>query len=74
MTTTLQRIGDEFGLILDQSILDELGIDENVEFLISRRRRGDLPQADPVRLGRAGGSLTGKIMTDHAETLRKLAL
>ena len=74
MTTTLQRIGDEWGLVLDQEILDELGIDENAEFLVAVGDDGIFLK--PIRFASDGqvDRLTGKIMTDHAETLRKLAL
>ena len=74
MTTMLQRVGDELGLILDQAILDELGLDENTEFLISPDGEGIYLK--PIRFAsdQQVEQLTGKIMVTHAETLRKLAL
>ncbi len=35
MTTTLQRVGDDFALIFDRATLAELGVDEITEFLIT---------------------------------------
>ena len=74
MTTSLQRVGDDLGLVLDQSVLDELGVDEQTEFLIVTDEEGIFLK--PIRFAADPqvDRMTGAIMERHAETLRKLAL
>ena len=74
MTMTLQRVGDDFALIFDRATLAELGVDEFTEFLITPDDEGIFLK--PIRFAsdETVDSLTGRIMVDHAETLRKLAL
>ena len=74
MTTKLVRIDDELALILDPTILDKLGIDEQTEMVISSDADGIFLK--PIRFA-ADEDVevrTGKIMAVHSETLRKLAL
>ena len=74
MTTKLVRIDDDLGLLLDRSILAELEVDENTEMIISADADGIFLK--PIRFASdvQVAALMGKIMTTHAETLRKLAL
>ena len=74
MTTTLQRVGDQWGLILDPATLQRSGIDETTPIRISAGDEGIL--LTPVRTATDAqiDDLTDQIMTEHAETLRKLAL
>ena len=74
MTMTLQRLGDEFALIFDRATLAELGIDEHTAFLVSPDDEGIYLK--PIRFAADDevDARTGRIMVEHAETLRKLAL
>ena len=74
MTTTLQRVGNQWGLILDPATLERSGIDETTKITISVGAEGIL--LTPVRTASDAqiDDLTDQIMNEHAETLRKLAL
>ena len=74
MTLTLQRVGDDLALIFDRATLEELGVDEFTEFSISPDEEGFFLK--PIRFAsdEEVDSRTGRIMLEHAETLRKLAL
>ena len=74
MTTKLTRVGDELGLVLDPAVLKSFGVDENSEVLVSWDDEGIFLK--PIRFAPDDrvDALTSKIMVEHAETLRKLAL
>ncbi len=71
--TTLTKLGDQLGLILDQATLDELGIDENTPILVTSREGGIFLR--PIRFARTDQveRITSTIMGTHSETLRRLA-
>lgn len=73
MTMRLTKFGDQMGLLLDQTMLDEFGIDEDTQFLVSTSE-GRIMLL-PIRFARTAQveALTGKIMQDHSETLKRLA-
>jgi antitoxin component of MazEF toxin-antitoxin module len=75
VSRTLTRMGDELGLILDKSLLEQLGLgadtplDVRVEGqTLVIRAAGEGERRARVR------EATEKMMDAHAETLRKLAL
>ena len=74
MTTKLTRVGGELGLILGPEVLESSGVDEHSELLISWDDEGIFLK--PIRFAPDArvDELTGRIMAEHAETLRKLAL
>ena len=74
MTTKLMRVGGELGVILGSEVVESLGVDENSEVLVSWDEEGIFLK--PIRLAPDDrvDELTGKIMAEHDETLRKLAL
>ena len=74
MATRLVKIHDEYGVLLDQSLLGELGIDVQTELLVLAD--DDVIYLKPIRFASDHDvdRLTGKIMATHAETLRKLSL
>lgn len=74
MTTRLTRVGGELGVILGPEVLESFGVDENSEVVVSWDDEGIFLR--PIRLAPDDrvDDLTGKIMAEHAETLRKLAL
>ncbi len=71
--TTLTKLDDQLALVLDRSILDELGIDEQTQILITTSDGGIFLR--PIRFARTEQveNLTGKIMQTHSDTLKRLA-
>ncbi len=73
MTTTLTKLGDQLGLILDQATLEQLGIDEQTQIMVTTTEGGIFLR--PIRFARTEQveGLIGGIMRTHSETLRRLA-
>ena len=73
MTTTLRRVGDELGLMLDAATLDRLGINEQTPIVVTLDADGITLR--PVRFASDAQveELADEIMDQHAETLHRLA-
>ena len=74
MTTKLVRIDDDLGLVLDPEWVEQFDLDENTELVVLADADGIFLK--PIRFAsdEQVAALVGKIMTAHAETLRKLSL
>lgn len=73
MTMTLTAVGDKLGLLLDRPTLDKLGIDEATPLIVTSDADG--LHIRPVLFARpeAVEAAAREFMTEHAETLTRLA-
>ena len=74
MTTTLQRVGDDLGLILDPATWTRYGITEATPIVVTLGEDGITLRPLRFATDEQVDDLSDEIMTAHAETLRKLAL
>jgi antitoxin component of MazEF toxin-antitoxin module len=73
MTRTLTRIGEEFGLILDRSILDQLQIDGNTQLEVTIEDHGIVVRPKVPGVQERFVESARRMMEIHQDTFRKLA-
>lgn len=74
MTTSLVRIDEELGLILDADLREQYAIDEHTQMVVVADEDGIFLKPIRFAADELVAALTPRIMAEHAETLRKLAL
>jgi hypothetical protein len=73
MTRTLTRIEEEFGLILDRSILDRLRIDENTQLEVTVEDRSIVVRSKTPDVEPSFVESAGRMMEIHEDAFRKRA-
>ena len=74
MMTRLQKVGDRWALIFEDAALERFGVDEHTEIVVTATDEGIFLK--PVRFAsdQQVEMLTGRIMSAHSETLKRLSL